>query len=78
MQLQEFFYLTAIIVLILFGLALIANLVLLFYIKRLADKTALQAQLKIESLSDVFGGAARTWRNLTVTRFIIRAFKFII
>jgi|GEM_PF-4827071 hypothetical protein len=77
MEIRDFFYWTASIVLILIGLFTIALFALLFYIKRLADRTAARILHRVDDLSDQVGRVGRIWRNLTLTRFIVKALKLI-
>jgi hypothetical protein len=77
MDIQEMFYWTASIALILLGLFIIALFALLFYIKRSVDKTATNILDRMNSISDQVGSASRAWRNLTLTRFVLRALKLI-
>jgi hypothetical protein len=77
MEIREFFYWTASIALILIGLFTLSLFVALFYIKRLADRTSAKILARVELMSDQVSGASRAWRNLTITRFIIRALRLI-
>lgn len=73
-QIREIFYWTATIALILFSIFVIALVVLLAYIKRLAD----HGMRKLDDGLARVSGAARTWKNLAFTRIIIRALRILI
>jgi hypothetical protein len=70
---REFFYWAASISLILVGLFMIALIAFLMYLKKLADRGM---QRLDASLAHVHN-ATRTWRNLALTRFLIRALRLI-
>lgn len=70
---REFFYWTASIAMILASLLIIGLLLLLFYLKRMADEGMRKLELGLESVHT----AARTWRNLAFTRFLVRLFRVI-
>lgn len=71
---REFFYWTASIAFILFGLFVILLFAFLIYIKRLADEAA----ARFEEMQNSVAHATRTWRNLSITRFIIRTLRIIL
>jgi Na+-transporting methylmalonyl-CoA/oxaloacetate decarboxylase gamma subunit len=77
-QIREIFYWTATIVLMLLGLGLIGFLALLIYFKRLARRLADRSMQELDRVSETVLHATRTWRNLALTRFIIRALKLLI
>lgn len=77
MEVQELFYWVASIVLTLIGLLIVALFAVLFYIKRLADKTAQRVLWRVEEMSESVSSASKAWRNLTLTRFVLRALRFI-
>ncbi|MBX4204666.1 MAG: hypothetical protein KW788_00580 [Candidatus Doudnabacteria bacterium] len=70
---REFFYWTASIALILVSLFVLGLIVLLVYLKKLADRSVRKLD---ESLEHVHS-ATRAWRNLAFTRFVLRALRFI-
>jgi hypothetical protein len=70
---REFFYWTASIALILFGIFMIGLIVLLVYVKKLADR----AMTKIDEGVSHVQNATRTWRNLAFSKFIVRALRLI-
>ena len=70
---REFFYWTASIAMILFGIFMISLIALLVYIKKLADL----GMAKIDEGVYHFQNATRTWRNLAFSRFIIRILRLI-
>ena len=77
MDIREFFYWTASIALILLGLFIIALFAFLIYLKRLSRSLVLKFESRMDEISNNFGSAARAWKNLALTRFIIRALKLI-
>jgi hypothetical protein len=77
MEVQELFYWVASVVLTLIGLLVITAFAVLFYIKRLVDKTAQKVMWRMEEMSNTVSTASKAWRNLTLTRFVLRALRFI-
>ena len=78
MDIRETFYWVASIALLLLGLFLIAMFGFLFYLKRLAERTADRVLTRFEDMSDKVGRASSAWRSLTLTRFIIRVIRYLI
>lgn len=72
-HIQEFFYWTTSIAMILFGLFIIGLMGLLLYLKRLVD----QSMAKLDASLSGVANATRAWRNLAFTRFLMRAIRFI-
>lgn len=73
-QIREFFYWTASIAFILISLFVLGLVALLVYVKRLADHGMRKLDASLTQVQD----ATRTWRNLGVARFIIRAIRLLI
>jgi len=77
MDIREFFFWTASIFLILGGLFIIALSVMLITLKRTVDRIVYKLETRIDNISENFNTAARAWKNLTLTRFVIRILKLI-
>jgi hypothetical protein len=70
---QEFFYWTASIALIIISLFIIVLIGFVFYMRRLAGR----GMQRLDEGMAHFQNAAHTWRNLTVTRFVIKTLRTI-
>jgi hypothetical protein len=76
-HIREFFYWTASIALILLSLFLVGLIALLIYLRRLAKTFADRGLDRINQMSEQFGNAAKTFRNIGLTRLFFRFFRLI-